>query len=93
MPVTPTAKKKKSKKVIKPKKPIPLYDKNPYMPTEPVEARGGGEMDKWFTEQTTPNFVNRKKLAAGWVPETPVPDVKFADPHRIVLNKNLKKIT
>ena len=32
-----------------------------------------------------------KLTDAGWVHETPVPDVKFADPHRIVLNKNLKK--
>jgi hypothetical protein len=54
----------------------------------------GGKVDiedisseEWFKEQTTPVYRNINK----WVDETATPDVKFADPHRIVLNKNLKK--
>ena len=43
----------------------------------------GGEIEdisseEWFKEQTTPNFVNRNKLAAGgWVDETATPDAKI----------------
>ena len=36
------------------------------------------EAEAFFTEQTTPNFVNRNKLAAGgWVDETATPDAKI----------------